>query len=65
MCRVTLICDPGIVFAFTLGNITSLISTTSGANLRFEQKLISLKEYLDFRNMETDYKRQVLNAAKP
>lgn len=38
----------GIVFAFTLGNITSLISTTSGANLRFEQKLVALKEYDPF-----------------
>ena len=51
----------GIVFAFTLGNITSLISSNTGANLKFETRLIALKEYLEFRNMETDFKRLVLS----
>ena len=51
----------GIVFAFTLGNITSLISVSSGASMRFEEKLVGLKEYLEFRNFDTDFKRMVLS----
>ena len=50
----------GIVFSYTLGNISSLISSSTGSAMRLENKLICIKEYLAFRNMDTDFKRLVL-----
>ena len=51
----------GLVFSYTLGNISSLISSATGANRRYEDKLIAVKEYMEYRDMDTNFKRVVLN----
>ncbi|EKX38296.1 hypothetical protein GUITHDRAFT_77342, partial [Guillardia theta CCMP2712] len=48
-----------VIFGFAMGNITTLLSQAQGARLRFEDKLRTVSEYLDFRLARPDLKRRV------
>lgn len=38
-----------VVFSFSMGNITSLISQTAGADARFDEKMRVIQEWMEFR----------------
>ncbi|EKX41175.1 hypothetical protein GUITHDRAFT_74855, partial [Guillardia theta CCMP2712] len=48
-----------VVFAFSLGNITTLMTQSEGARLHFEDKLRAISEYLDFRDVKPTLKRRI------
>jgi hypothetical protein len=48
-----------VIFAFAMGNITTLMATTQGARLRFDDKLRMVSEYLLFRDTEAVLKRKI------
>ena len=49
-----------VTFAFAMGNITTLMGTTQGARLRFDDKLRTVSEYLFFRDVDATLKRRIL-----
>jgi len=49
-----------VIFAFAMGNITTLMASTQGARLRFDDKLRTVSEYLTFRDVNPTLKRRVL-----
>jgi hypothetical protein len=48
-----------IIFAFAMGNITTLLASTQGARLRFDDKLRAVTEYLAFRDADSNLKRRI------
>ena len=48
-----------IIFAFAMGNITTLLASTQGARLRFDDKLRAVAEYLVFRDADSNLKRRI------
>ena len=50
----------GCVFAFCLGLLQSIIGSEKGPAKQFEEKLLSVKQYLLFRISDRDLTRNVL-----
>eukprot|EP00293_Proteomonas_sulcata_P007314 CAMPEP_0184305390 /NCGR_PEP_ID=MMETSP1049-20130417/14687_1 /TAXON_ID=77928 /ORGANISM="Proteomonas sulcata, Strain CCMP704" /LENGTH=620 /DNA_ID=CAMNT_0026617449 /DNA_START=186 /DNA_END=2048 /DNA_ORIENTATION=+ len=48
-----------VVFSFSMGNITSLISQTTGVGAKFDDKLRAVAEYLEFRKIQVGLKRRI------
>ena len=51
----------GIVFSYSLGSITQLIQAKNGSNKRFEDTLMEVREYLEFRISKPDLRRRIVN----
>ena len=51
----------GVAFAFSLGNITAIISDSSDVSKQFEKDLSQLKQYLEFRVTDREVKRRALS----
>ena len=49
-----------VLFAFSMGNINTLMGTTDGVRLRFEDKLRAVGEYMGFREADANLKRRLL-----
>ena len=49
-----------IIFAFAMGNVTTIMSNTMGARSKFDERLRQVGEYLHFREVKPMLKRRIL-----
>ena len=49
-----------IIFAFAMGNVTTIMQNTVGARSKFDERLRQVGEYLHFREVKPMLKRRIL-----
>ena len=49
-----------IIFAFAMGNVTTIMQNTMGARSKFDERLRQVGEYLHFREVKPMLKRRIL-----